>query len=77
MISWFCCIFKRKRVKIGKKTTSFDFILSTAVEGCSYAEGAQGDSDAVSLWIYARGGVQFSNTLPSPPELTEQSRGYA
>ena len=33
MISRFCCIFKRKCGKIGKKTTSFDFILSTAVEG--------------------------------------------
>ena len=32
MISWFCCIFKRKWVKIGKKTSSFDFIISTAVE---------------------------------------------
>ena len=77
MISWFCCIFKRKRVKIGKKTTSFDFILSTAVEGCSYAEGAQGDSDAVSLWIYARGGVLLYDTLLSSPTWTAQSRGYA
>ena len=49
MISWFCCIFKRKCGKIGKKTSSFDYILSTAVEGCSYAEGAQRDSDAIPL----------------------------
>ena len=32
-----------------KELRPFDFIVSTAVEGCSYAEGAQGDSDAVSL----------------------------
>ena len=32
-----------------KRLASFDLIESTAVEGCSYAEGAQGDSDAVSL----------------------------
>ena len=32
-----------------ERLTSFRLIVSTAVEGCSYAEGAQGDSDAVSL----------------------------
>ena len=66
MISRFCCIFKRKCGKIGKKTTSFDFILSTAVEGCHYAEGAQRDSDASPLHLLckcgvpARGGVRFT-----------------
>ena len=32
----------------------FDFIIF------SYAEGAQGASNASSLWIYARGGVRFT-----------------
>ena len=32
-----------------ERLPSFRVIKSTAVEGCSYAEGAQGDSDAVSL----------------------------
>ena len=32
-----------------ERLASFRLIVSTAVEGCSYAEGAQGDSDAVSL----------------------------
>ena len=40
-----------------ERLASFRLIVSTAVEGCHYAWGAQGDSDAVSLWIYAHGGV--------------------
>ena len=32
-----------------ERLASFRLIVSTAVEGCSYAEGAQGDSNAVSL----------------------------
>ena len=67
MISRFCCIFKRKWVKIGKKTSSFDFIISTAVEGCHYAWGAQRDSGAIPLRVPASGGVQFSNILHHRP----------
>ena len=39
-------ILSEKKVE---RLPSFRLIISTAVEGCSYAEGAQGDSDAVSL----------------------------
>ena len=38
-----------KARKKKKELRPFRLIISTAVEGCSYAEGAQGDSDAVSL----------------------------
>ena len=63
MISRFCCIFKRKCGKIGKKTTSFDFILSTAVEGCSYAEGAlfRGNAERFKRHPSASTGLRWSS----------------
>ncbi len=36
-----------------EKTTSFDLIISTAVEGCHYAWGAQRDSSAIPLRVPA------------------------
>ena len=67
-----------------EKTYVFWFIKSPAGEGRSYAEVrteltslVPETSDAVSLWIYARGGVLLYGLLLSPPELTDQSRANA
>ena len=57
-----------RRGETGRKSFALsDFIISTAVEGCSYAEGAQRGSDATPLRVPARGGVQFSNKLHHRP----------
>ena len=53
----------------------FRLIISTAVEGCSYAEGAQRCSNAAPLWVPARGGVQLIWYTSSSPVWTNQSRG--
>ena len=58
--------FSEKNMKKELEALS-DFIVSTAVEGCSYAEGAQRDSDAIPLRVPACGGVQFNNKLHHRP----------
>ena len=78
-------LYSSKKLHFGKSHLRFkweekwkdcrlsDWLNPPAGGGCSYAEGAQGDSDAVSLWIYARGGVRFSNKLHHRP-LEQLSR---
>ena len=54
-----------------ERLPSFRFIISTAVEGCSYAEGAQRGSNATPLRVPASGGVWLSNELPSPHAVSD------